>query len=136
MPPAAALPQWLGIAARLPSTAMCLQRRHPCSVCRALVSAHHFKGFQVKATAPAYPVSSLVARFIDRLTALSAAEWDAIQRVLTYSGLELSMVDASRNAAVALAVRDLISTEQFEHLYRPFADAIPLNSLDLVAAGD
>ena len=90
----------------------------------------------MKATAPAYPVSSLVARFIDRLTALSAAEWDAIQRVLTYSGLELSMVDASRNAAVALAVRDLISTEQFEHLYRPFADAIPLNSLDLVAAGD
>ena len=87
-------------------------------------------------TKPPYPVNALVARFIDRLTGLSGAEWDSIQRALGHTGLELTIVDASRNAAVALAVRDLISVEQFEHLYRPFADAIPLISLEPVAAGD
>lgn len=87
-------------------------------------------------TKPLYPVSSLVARFIDRLSGLSGAEWDSIQGALGHTGLELTMVDASRNAAVALAVRDLISVEQFEHLYRPFATAIPLISLELVAGAN
>jgi hypothetical protein len=40
------------------------------------------------------------------------------------------MLVASRNAAVALAVRDLISSEQFDHLYRPFLLVIPVDSLD------
>ena len=38
------------------------------------------------------------------------------------------MVEASRNAAVALAVRDLISAAQFDYLYRPFRAVIPLGS--------
>jgi hypothetical protein len=41
------------------------------------------------------------------------------------------MIEASRNAAVALAVRDLISTEQFDQLYHPFKLVIPLDSLDV-----
>jgi hypothetical protein len=77
-----------------------------------------------------YPVSATVARFVDRLAGLSTAEWESIQTSMKTRGLELSMVDASRNAAVALAVRDLISREQFDHLYQPFLSTIPLDSLD------
>jgi hypothetical protein len=77
-----------------------------------------------------YPVSAAVARFVDRLADLSTEQWASIQASMTRRGLELSMVDASRNAAVALAVRDLISKAQFDHLYQPFLSAIPLDSLD------
>ena len=72
----------------------------------------------------------MVARFVDRLTSLSTEEWESIQTSITKGGIEMSMVDASRNAAVALAVRDLISTTQFDHLYRPFRKVIPLESLE------
>jgi len=41
------------------------------------------------------------------------------------------MMEESRNAAVALAVRDLISTDQFDQLYRPFKLVIPPDSLDV-----
>lgn len=77
-----------------------------------------------------YPVSAMVARFVDRLASLSTEEWESIQTAIKKGGIEVSMVDASRNAAVALAVRDLISTTQFEHLYRPFRSAIPPESLE------
>jgi hypothetical protein len=77
-----------------------------------------------------YPVSAMVARFVDRLASLSSEEWESIQTTIKKGGIEISMVDASRNAAVALAVRDLISTTQFDHLYRPFRGVIPLESLE------
>jgi hypothetical protein len=77
-----------------------------------------------------YPVSASVARFVDRLANLSAAEWDSIQDTICVGGIELTMLEASRNAAVALAVRDLISPAQFEHLYAPFRLLIPLASLE------
>jgi hypothetical protein len=77
-----------------------------------------------------YPISALVARFVDRLASLSAQEWEAIQRTIGNGTVELSMLEASRNAAVALAVRDLISRTQFDLLYRPFLLAIPLESLE------
>lgn len=76
-----------------------------------------------------YPVSALVARFVDRLASLSTDEWASIQTTINKGGVDLSMLDASRNAAVALAVRDLISKAQFDQLYRPFHMVIPLESL-------
>jgi hypothetical protein len=77
-----------------------------------------------------YPVSAMVARFVDRLASLSTDEWESIQTAIRKGGIEISMVDASRNAAVALAVRDLISGTQFDQLYQPFLTVIPLESLD------
>jgi hypothetical protein len=72
----------------------------------------------------------MVARFVDRLASLSTEEWESIQATIKNGGDELSMLDASRNAAVALAVRDLISRVQFDQLYQPFLIAIPLASLE------
>jgi hypothetical protein len=76
------------------------------------------------------PVSATVARFVDRLAKLSPEDWQAIQITIGGVGLEHSMLELSRNAAVALAVRDLISREQFDDLYRPFNLAIPVDSLE------
>jgi hypothetical protein len=83
-----------------------------------------------------FPVSGSVARFVDRLTTLSAREWDEIQGGLTKLGLDISMLEASRNASVALAVRDMITREQFDHLYGPFSRVIPIDSLDGALASD
>jgi hypothetical protein len=77
-----------------------------------------------------FPVSPTVARFVDRLANLSPEEWQTIQESLGNGGVELTMLEVSRNAAVALAVRDLISPDQFDHLYRPFMLAIPVESLE------
>lgn len=77
-----------------------------------------------------YPISALVARFVDRLASLSSQEWEAIQLTIGSGSVGVSMLEASRNAAVALAVRDLISRTQFDMLYRPFLVAIPLESLE------
>ena len=79
---------------------------------------------------PPLPISSLVARFVDRLAGLSSTEWGSIQHAITKGGVVTDMLEASRNAAVALAVRDLISTEQFDNLYGPFLITIPLESLE------
>jgi hypothetical protein len=78
----------------------------------------------------AYPVSAMVARFVDRLASLSTDEWESIQAIIKTRCVELSMLDASRNAAVALAVQDLISKAQFDQLYHPFLVIIPLESLE------
>ena len=78
-----------------------------------------------------YPVSEMVARFVDRLAALSTEQWDAVRGRIDVGGVEVTMIEASRNAAVALAVRDLISHAQFDHLYRPFKLVIPLESLEM-----
>ena len=72
----------------------------------------------------------MVARFVDRLASLSADEWESIQSTIKTGGVAISMLDASRNAAVALAVRDLISKAQFDHLYLPFLVVIPLETLE------
>ena len=72
----------------------------------------------------------MVGRFIDRLTGLSAAEWESVHEAISAAGTRIEMLEASRNAAVALAVRDLISREQFEALYAPFLAAIPPESLE------
>jgi hypothetical protein len=77
-----------------------------------------------------FPISALVARFIERLTGLSPAEWESVHRAISVGGTQVEMLEASRNAAVALAVRDLISREQFEVLYAPFLRAIPIESLE------
>ena len=82
------------------------------------------------------PVSVAVARFVDRLTTLSSTQWDEIRDGLTHRGLDVSMLEASRNASVALAVRDMITQEQFDHLYGPFSRVIPVNSLDGALATD
>jgi hypothetical protein len=78
---------------------------------------------------PPFSVSATVARFIDRLTSLTGDQWASIETSIASEGVEVSMLDASRNAAVALAVRDLITSDQFDQLYWPFALAIPLVSL-------
>ncbi len=83
-----------------------------------------------------FPVTVAVARFVDRLTALSTREWEEIQAALTKRGLDVSMLEASRNASVALAVRDMITLEQFDHLYGPFSLVIPIASLDRVLDSD
>ncbi len=83
-----------------------------------------------------YPLSVTVARFVDRLADLSTAQWDSIQASIGVRGPELTMIEASRNAAVALAVRDLISADQFDYLYGPFKVAIPLESLDVALTLD
>jgi hypothetical protein len=77
-----------------------------------------------------------VAKFIDRLAGLSSMEWESIQHEITVRGAQIEMLEAARNAAVALAVRDLISREQFEVLYAPFVVAIPLESLEGLAELD
>ncbi|HEY8798218.1 MAG TPA: hypothetical protein VIO85_10190 [Candidatus Dormibacteraeota bacterium] len=77
-----------------------------------------------------FPISGLVARFIDRLTDLSPGEWESVHRAISGGATQVEMLEASRNAAVALAVRDLISREQFEILYAPFLLAIPIESLE------
>jgi hypothetical protein len=77
-----------------------------------------------------FPISALVARFIERLTALSVTEWESIQEAISAAGTQVEMLEASRNAAVALAVRDLISVDQFDTLYGPFLQAIPIESLE------
>ena len=77
-----------------------------------------------------FPISALVARFVDRLAGLSATEWESIQSAITGGGTEVEMLEASRNAAVALAVRDLISRDQFDVLYAPFFLTIPIESLE------
>jgi hypothetical protein len=84
-----------------------------------------------------FPISSMVGKFIDRLAGLSPAEWKSIQCAISGAGTQVDgagtqveMLEASRNAAVALAVRDLISREQFELLYAPFLLAIPPESLE------
>lgn len=77
-----------------------------------------------------FHVSVTVARFVDRLARLSSEEWEAIQHGIGNASVELTMLEASRNAAVALAVRDLISPDQFSLLYAPFSQAIPVESLD------
>ena len=79
-----------------------------------------------------FPVSAAVARFVDRLAGLSTKEWESVQSSIGNGGVDLTMLEASRNAAVALAVRDLISDEQFEDLYRPFVGVIPIESLEAV----
>lgn len=79
-----------------------------------------------------FPVSAAVARFVDRLAGLSTKEWESVQSSIGNGGVDLTMLEASRNAAVALAVRDLISDEQFEDLYRPFVMVIPIESLEAV----
>jgi hypothetical protein len=79
---------------------------------------------------PHYPVSGAVQKFVDRLTSLTSEQWDSVQHTIGNGSLELSMLEASRNAAVALAVRDLISRDQFDLLYRPFKVVIPLDSLE------
>ena len=71
-----------------------------------------------------------MARFIDRLTDLSPSEWELVKQAISAAGTQVEMLEASRNAAVALAVRDLISSEQFELLYAPFLLAIPPESLE------
>ena len=78
-----------------------------------------------------YPISASVARFVDRLAGLSTEEWESIQHRIESGGIILTMLEASRNASIALAVRDLISGEQFDHLYRPFTVAIPVDSLEM-----
>jgi hypothetical protein len=78
----------------------------------------------------------LVSKFVDRLTALSAAQWGSIQEAITAGGTQVEMLEAGRNAAVALAVRDLISQEQFDTLYAPFLVAIPIESLGAPAELD
>jgi hypothetical protein len=78
-----------------------------------------------------FPISTIVARFVDRLSSLSTEQWATIQNTIGIGDAELSMIEASRNAAVALAVRDLISHDQFDHLYRPFRLVIPLDSLEM-----
>jgi hypothetical protein len=83
-----------------------------------------------------YPVSPAVAQFVDRLAGLSVQEWESIQHRIEVGGVVVTMVEASRNAAIALAVRDLISSDQFEHLYRPFMLAIPVDSLEVVPSLD
>jgi len=80
---------------------------------------------------PQFPISLLVARFIDRLTGLSPAEWESIQESISAAGTQVEMLEESRNAAVALAVRDLISRDQFDLLYAPFLEAIPIESLEM-----
>ena len=80
---------------------------------------------------PQFPISALVARFIERLTGLSAADWESIQEAISAAGMQVEMLEASRNAAVALAVRDLISGAQFDVLYGPFLEAIPIESLEM-----
>ncbi|MDQ6877022.1 MAG: hypothetical protein M3082_04855 [Candidatus Dormibacteraeota bacterium] len=77
-----------------------------------------------------FPISTIVARFVDRLTGLSSEEWDAIQKAIGTDAGGATMLEASRNAAVALAVRDLISNDQFDVLYAPFVLAIPIDTLD------
>jgi hypothetical protein len=94
-----------------------------CQVVRAVVGS-------VTDAEPQFPISALVARFIDRLTGLSSAEWGSIQEVISAGGTQVEMLEASRNAAVALAVRDLISGDQFDVLYGPFVEAIPIESLE------
>jgi pyruvate/2-oxoglutarate/acetoin dehydrogenase E1 component len=84
----------------------------------------------VTATEPQFPISALVARFIERLTGLSPADWESIQEGMSVTGTQVEMLEASRNAAVALAVRDLISRDQFDVLYAPFLVAIPIESLE------
>jgi hypothetical protein len=78
---------------------------------------------------PLFPVSAIVSRFIDRLTSLTGDQWATIETSVASEDVGVSMLDASRNAAIALAVRDLITTDQFDQLYWPFALAIPLVSL-------
>jgi hypothetical protein len=78
----------------------------------------------------------MVARFVERLAMLSTAEWATVQGTIGIGGVELTMIEVSRNAAVALAVRDLISSDQFDHLYSPFTLVIPLDSLETPAALD
>ncbi|HVC77983.1 MAG TPA: hypothetical protein VND96_15830 [Candidatus Micrarchaeaceae archaeon] len=85
---------------------------------------------------PSFPISVLVARFINRLTGLSPVEWGSIQQAISSGGAQVEMLEASRNAAVALAVRDLISQEQFDVLYAPFLIAIPIESLEAPAELD
>jgi hypothetical protein len=77
-----------------------------------------------------FPVSATVARFVDRLAGLSSEEWAGIQQTISNEGVDLTMLEASRNAAMALAVRDMISSDQFDHLYLPFVLAIPVESLE------
>jgi len=79
---------------------------------------------------PRFPTSGLVARFIDRLTCLSPIEWDSVRGAISAGGTQVEMLEASRNAAVALAVRDLITREQFDILYGPFVVLIPIESLE------
>ena len=83
-----------------------------------------------------FPVSAMVARFVDRLTTLSTDDWASIQGTIGIGDVEVTMLEASRNAAVALAVRDLITLEQFDHLYKPFRHLIPLDSLEQLATLD
>jgi hypothetical protein len=78
----------------------------------------------------AFPISAIVARFVDRLTGLSSEEWDTIQKAIGAEAQGATMLEASRNAAVALAVRDLISNDQFDLLYAPFILAIPIDTLE------
>ena len=96
---------------------------HACQMARAVVGS-------VTDAEPQFPISALVARFIDRLAGLSSAEWGSIQEVISAGGTQVEMLEASRNAAVALAVRDLISGDQFDVLYGPFVEAIPIESLE------
>ena len=77
-----------------------------------------------------FPISAVVGRFVDRLASLSSADWKSIQQAMTTGGVEIDMLEASRNAAVALAVRDLISRDQFDSLYAPFVLAIPIETLE------
>jgi hypothetical protein len=85
---------------------------------------------------PRFPINALVARFIDRLTRLSPSEWESIHQAISAGGTQVEVLEASRNAAVALAVRDLISRDQFDILYAPFLVAIPIDSLEMAPTHD
>lgn len=103
--------------------------QHPCVSSESEIPAFDLERALTDQETP-YPVSATVARFVDRLTGLSTDEWESIQSTIKTGGIPITMLDASRNAAVALAVRDLISKPQFDQLYRPFLEVIPLESLE------
>ena len=68
------------------------------------------------------PNGEEVAAFLELLPTLNSAQWEAAREV-TWGAAWIAAREATREAARALVVRDLITTEQFDALTAPMRSA-------------
>jgi hypothetical protein len=73
--------------------------------------------------------SATVEAFLARISQLSAAQWEHVMDRAAGLGAALDRDDVVRGAVVAIAVRHLLRPAQFELLYMPFAEAVPVTTL-------
>ena len=82
------------------------------------------------------PNTKLVEAFITKLRTLTPQQWATARDAARDAAGDAAWYAAGATAGAAawavraLVVKDLITTEQFDILYKPFAEAIPIVSIE------